>query len=83
MKTVGILKKYSFKGSSEIEAFEKFVDAVERAKQLEDEGEEALGEVPDHFLGNTPQKKWLLIFRSFDVHDYGGSGYFTYEQGFS
>jgi len=50
MKTVGILKKYSFKGSSEIEAFEKFVDAVEAAKQSEEEGEEALGEIPDHFL---------------------------------
>ena len=53
MKTVGILKKYSFKGSSEIEAFEKFVDAVEAAKQSEDEGEEALGEIPDHFLGKS------------------------------
>jgi len=52
MKTVVICKKYSFKGSSEIEAFEKFVDAVEAAKQLEEEEEEGLGEVPDHFLGS-------------------------------
>lgn len=51
MKTSYILRKYSVKPPSEVEAFEKFVDAVEVAKLQDEEGEEALGEIPDHFLG--------------------------------
>ena len=51
MKTSYILRKYSVKPPSEVEAFEKFVDAVELAKLQDEEGEEALGEIPDHFLG--------------------------------
>lgn len=52
IKTTGILKKYSLKAASEIEEFEKFVEAVEVAKAQDEEGEEALGDIPDHFLGS-------------------------------
>lgn len=51
MKTTVILKKYSLKPSSDVEAFQKLSDAVEEAKIQEEEGEEALGDIPDHFLG--------------------------------
>ena len=51
MKTTVILKKYALKPSSDVEAFEKLSDAVEEAKLRDEEGEEALGEVPDNFLG--------------------------------
>ena len=51
MKTIAILKKYSFKGSSEIEKFEKFVNAVETAKQQDEESEEDLGDIPEQYLG--------------------------------
>ena len=53
MKTTAILKKYSFKGSNEIEAFEKFVDDVEVAKKQDEESEEDLGDIPDQYLGIT------------------------------
>jgi ubiquitin conjugation factor E4 B len=55
LKTSNILRKYSLKSSSDVEAFEKFGDAVEEAKTQEEEGEEALGEIPDHFLGSSLQ----------------------------
>jgi ubiquitin conjugation factor E4 B len=51
VKTCHILKKYNLKPSSDVEAYEKFVDAVEEAKLQEEEGEADLGDVPDHFLG--------------------------------
>lgn len=51
MKTTVILKKYALKPSSDVEAFQKLSDAVEEAKLRDEEGEEALGEVPDNFLG--------------------------------
>lgn len=53
LKTSHILRKYSLKISSDVEAFEKFGDAIEKAKTLEEEGEEALGDIPDHFLGSS------------------------------
>ena len=53
LKTTAILKKYSLKASQEIENFEKFVEAVEEAKLKDEEGEEALGDIPEHFLGKT------------------------------
>jgi ubiquitin conjugation factor E4 B len=52
MKTTVILKKYSLKPASDVDAFQKLSDAIEEAKVQDEEGEEALGEIPDHFLGN-------------------------------
>ena len=53
LKTLVILKKYSLKGYQDIDKFEKFVNAVEEAKLQEEEGEEALGDIPEHFLGTA------------------------------
>jgi ubiquitin conjugation factor E4 B len=50
-KTIGILTKYTVKPASEIAIFRNFVDSIEEAKRQEQETEEALGDVPDHFLG--------------------------------
>ena len=57
-KTTAILKKYSLKSSSDIEGFEHFFNAVEKAKLEDEEGEEALGEIPDHFLGKSLQYRF-------------------------
>jgi len=51
MKTCVILRKYNLKPSSDVALFERFVDAVEEAKRQDEEGEEELGDIPDHFLG--------------------------------
>lgn len=53
LKTLVILKKYSLKGYQDIEKFERFVNAVEEAKLQDEEGEEALGDIPEHFLGTV------------------------------
>lgn len=51
--TCGILRKYILKTEDEVEKFEKFVEQVEEAKTQDEEGEEALGDIPDHFLGTN------------------------------
>jgi len=50
LKTSHILRKYRLKPSSDVSSFELFVNAVELAKTQDEEGEEALGDIPDHFL---------------------------------
>jgi ubiquitin conjugation factor E4 B len=55
------LKKYSLKPSSDVEAFQKLSDAVEEAKIQEEEGEEALGDIPDHFLGIISSTVGLIL----------------------
>jgi len=81
--TCGILRKYTLKTEDEVEKFEKFVDQVEEAKMQDEEGEEALGDIPDHFLGtNTILFVYFglcLKNRSVDVYHYGGACYFAYE----
>lgn len=52
-QTTFILRKYSLKPSSDIDAFQQFFNAVDKAKLEDEEGEEALGDIPDHFLGMT------------------------------
>lgn len=52
-QTTVILRKYSLKPSSDIEAFQQFYNAVDKAKLEDEEGEEALGDIPDHFLGTV------------------------------
>ena len=51
--TCGILRKYSLKTKDAVAKFERFVDQVEEAKMQDEEGEEALGDIPDHFLGTN------------------------------
>jgi ubiquitin conjugation factor E4 B len=52
-KTVGILRKYKLKTAGEIEAFERLGGRIEMARVADEEGEEALGDIPEEFLG-TP-----------------------------
>ena len=80
MTTCTILRKYNLKPVSDVEAFEKFVGAVEEAKLQDEEGEEALGDIPDHFLGINLRNG--TNNRSVDVYDYGESGYFAYFEDF-
>lgn len=54
-KTIAILSKYAMMQSKDVEAFRRFFNAVEEAKQQDEEGEEALGDIPDEFLGTFPQ----------------------------
>jgi len=45
-----ILKDRSLKSGPEVEAWEKFGQMVKKAKELDDQAEEDLGEIPDEFL---------------------------------
>jgi ubiquitin conjugation factor E4 B len=56
LKTTVILRKYNLKPPSDVDAFVKFVDAVEEAKSQDEEGEEVLGDIPDKFLGTLPPR---------------------------
>jgi ubiquitin conjugation factor E4 B len=58
MNTCVILRKYNLKPVSDVELFQRFMDAVEEAKRQDEVGEEELGEVPDHFLGCD---FWMLL----------------------
>ena len=78
--TCGILRKYTLKTEDDVEKFEKFVGQVEEAKIQDEEGEEALGDIPDHFLGTTTYSGRCLMRRSVDVYHYGQPCYFAYEQ---
>jgi len=52
-KTSGILRKYSLKGRDEIEEFEKLARDIEEARVEDAEGEEAMGDIPEEFLGKN------------------------------
>ncbi|RUP52168.1 hypothetical protein BC936DRAFT_138761 [Jimgerdemannia flammicorona] len=59
-KASGILLKYGLKDNDAIATLEKFVSDVEVAVQSGIEEEEALGDVPDDFLGmyEVPRRLW-------------------------
>jgi ubiquitin conjugation factor E4 B len=79
-KTCGILKKYLLKGQNEIEKFEDLAMNIEEARLEDEECEEALGDIPDEFLGmKLSSLRAIPIicvddgFRSVDVYAYEGS----------
>jgi len=61
MKTTYILNKYSLKPTSDVDDFSRFVDAVERIKRQEEEGEQELGDIPEHFLGTCSKKRCINL----------------------
>jgi ubiquitin conjugation factor E4 B len=45
-----LLKKYSLKSGEELAAWKNLTDQFKRAKEIDDQAEEDLGEIPDEFL---------------------------------
>ena len=77
-----ILKNFGLKSPDEVKRWVALVEKFKKAKELDDQAEEDLGEVPDEFLGKIASASTfvsnLLTFpRSIDVHPDGRSGHIT------
>ena len=51
VKATNILEKFSMKSSEQIKVWKALYAKFEKAKELDDQAEEDLGEIPDEFLG--------------------------------
>ena len=59
-KTSGILRKYSLKGKDEIDKFDKLARDIEEARMEAEEGDEAMGDIPEEFLGKNTHPTTFL-----------------------
>lgn len=80
-KATTILKKWSLKSSEELAAWKALGEKFKMAKEIDDQAEEDLGEIPEDFLGTCSGYIFHKIHvadhgvfdRSVDVHSNGGS----------
>jgi ubiquitin conjugation factor E4 B len=84
-----VLKKWALKSSEELAAWASLSQKFKKAKELDDQAEEDMGEIPDEFLGrHTPFFSYLMAMfqylltlpRSADVYTHGRSCHPTYIQ---
>ena len=76
-----VLRKWALKSPEEVAAWNSLAQKFKKAKELDDQAEEDLGEIPDEFLGmlhfltNSTLRlhsgKLTLYSRSIDVHAHG------------
>ena len=78
-KAAMIMKKHSLKSDEELTAWRALGNKFKKAKELDEQAEEDLGEIPDEFLGKSASvgdiyEAWRLMgYRSFDGHAHGRS----------
>ena len=51
-----VMERFSLKSKQEIAKWDALAQKFRKAKELDDQAEEDLGEIPDEFLGRLPQK---------------------------